>query len=166
MEADISRIALLPLARDSILLPGCTLRIPLSNRPDVPVLLASLFSKSSQQKTSSSTIIGCIPLKSPLLSVDGKQLLDSKAGESGRGKEADHISPAKATANDLFKYGTVAKIIGVQGRPASEPYLLVEGVKRFTVATIIQETPYMEADIRTCDDEGVYIWGLAHTGRC
>ncbi|EGE84664.1 lon protease like 2, peroxisomal [Blastomyces gilchristii SLH14081] len=146
-----TNLALLPLARDSVLLPGVTLRIPLSDRPDIPLLLTSLFSKSSS-KTGNATLVGCVPLNSPFLSKDGKQLLENVDRASTRSTASKTIDPAKASRHDLFGYGTVAKVAGVQGRPNSEPYLLVEGLRRFSIRKVTKETPFFEADITMHDE--------------
>ena len=63
------------------------------------------------------------------------------------------INPGKATKEDLFAYGTLAKIIGVQGNTASEPYLLVEGVQRFRIDKVKQEKPFLEADVTFYEDD-------------
>lgn len=95
-----------------------------------------------------------MPLNSPFLSRDGQQLIDSPHGESGRRQERSDINPAKATKDDLFSYGTLAKIVGVQTQPRSEPYILVEGVQRFRINEISQERPYFEGEVTFYDDEG------------
>ena len=151
MSTESLRIPLLPLAKDTVLLPGCTLRIPVSDRNDVANIMTSLYSKSAQSKKASlSVVIGCVPLNSPLLSPDGKRLLDSAAESSRHGRP--EVLPQKARAEDIFRYGTLAKIIGVQGRPASEPYLLVEGTRRFTLEKIHREKPFLEATVSVHED--------------
>src|SRR5438046_6598532 len=82
-QETLKKLAILPLPKDSVLLPGVTLRIPISNRPDIPVLLTSLFSPTvSPRASNASVIVGCVPLSSPLLSKDGQQLLDGHDQES------------------------------------------------------------------------------------
>lgn len=150
-----AKLPLIPLPKDSVLLPGLTLRIPVANRPDIPILLSSAFTKAtSSRRDASSLSVGCVPLNSPFLSRDGQQLLDSKVGESGTKQERIDINPGKASKDDLFTYGTVAKIVGVQGRPSSQPYLLVEGVRRFRIDRFAQERPYFEAEVTYYDEEG------------
>ena len=151
-------LPLIPLAKDSVLLPGVTLRIPVSNRPDIPALLSSAFSRAAQFQNavrSGTTVpsIGCVPLNSPFLGRDGQQLLDSGRGESGQKQERFDINPGKAAKDDLFGYGTLAKIVGVQ-QPGGEVYLLVEGVQRFRIDKITQERPYFEAEVTYYDDDG------------
>ena len=152
--AATATIPIVPIAKDSVLLPGVNLRVPVSHRPDIPALLSSAFTRSSFSRNASTTLtIGCLPLNSPYLSKDGLQLLESPQNESGRRKERKDINPGKATKEDLFSYGVLAKIIGVQGQPSSEPYLLVEGVQRFRVTRITQERPYFEAEVTFYDDD-------------
>jgi ATP-dependent Lon protease len=146
-------IPLIPLPKDSVLLPGVTLRIPISTRPDVPLLLQSAFSQAAQSRKGSSLTVGCIPLNSPYLSRDGQQLLENNGEDGRRRQERLDIDPAKAAKDDLFRYGTVAKLIGVQGRSNSEPSLLVEGIRRFRVDRVVQQKPYLQAEVTFYDEE-------------
>jgi ATP-dependent Lon protease len=156
--AATATIPIVPLAKDSVLLPSVTIRIPVLKRPDIPALLSSAFTRSSFSRNASTTLsIGCVPLNSPFLSRDGQQLIESPRGESGRRQERFDINPAKATKDDLFSYGTLAKIVGVQTQPGSEPYILVEGVQRFRINEISQERPYFEGEVTFYDDEGRFI---------
>ena len=147
-------VVVVPLARDFVLLPGITLRVPVTNRPDIPALLSSAFLRSSLTRQGSTTLsIGCIPLNSPYLSRDGQQLL--RRDENGQEQERFDINPSKATKADLFSYGTLAKIVGVQGSANADTYILVEGVQRFRVNKITQERPYFEGEVCFYDDEGI-----------
>jgi len=153
--AATTTIPIVPLAKDSVLLPGITIRVPVVKRPDIPALLSSAFTRSSFSRNASTTLsIGCVPLNSPFLSRDGQELIDSPRGESGRRQEQFDINPSKATKDDLFSYGTLAKIIGVQTQPSSEPFIVVEGVQRFRINRISQERPYFEGEVTFYDDEG------------
>lgn len=142
-------IPLIPLAQGTVLLPGITLRIPVANRADIPVLLSSAFNRATRSRHG--LPIGCVPLNSTLLSPDGKQLIDEK--DSKKVPDRMEINPGKAAKEDLFAYGTLAKIIGVQGNSASEPYLLVEGVQRFRIDKVKQEKPFLEADVTFYEDD-------------
>ncbi|EEP80385.1 ATP-dependent protease La [Uncinocarpus reesii 1704] len=146
------KLPLVPLAKGTLLLPGTSLRIPLADRPDIPILLTSIFSRSSQRYGNAPVVIGCVPLGSPLLSKDGQRLLNNGDEESKNGQANVKIDPARASKADLFAHGTVAKVIGVQGRPNSEPYMLVEGAKRFTIRKITKEKPHFEAEITVYDE--------------
>lgn len=149
-----STIPLIPLAKDAVLLPGVTLRISVSNRSDIPLLLSSAFQRASKSRTGTANIpIGCVPLTSQFLSKDGKELLDSKENESAERRVIPDVEPGKAKKDDLFGYGTLAKIVGVQGHPSTEPYLLVEGVQRFRIDSIKHEKPYFEAEVTFYEDE-------------
>ncbi|KAL6248465.1 hypothetical protein RBB50_004720 [Rhinocladiella similis] len=146
-------IPLIPLARDSVLLPGVTLRISVSNRADIPLLLSSAFQRATRSRVGTASLpVGCVPINSPYLSADGRELLDSSKKESSGHIEND-IDPGNATKKDLFKYGTLAKIIGVQGNSNSDPYLVVEGVQRFRIDKIRHEKPNFEAEVTFYEDE-------------
>ncbi|KAK2746360.1 hypothetical protein FQN57_003242 [Myotisia sp. PD_48] len=149
------RIPLIPLAKDSVLFPNTNLRIPLTDRPDIPALLTSLFSKHPKPRQNNTPIlVGCIPLSSPLLSKDG-QLLVGVDEEDERARVLDSLNtiyPATADKNDIFRYGTLAKVLGVQGRAQSEPQLLVEGAKRFAVRKFVREKPFLEAEVIVYDE--------------
>jgi ATP-dependent Lon protease len=147
-------IPLIPLAKDAVLLPGVTLRIPVSNRADIPLLLSSAFQRATKSRTGSAQLpIGCVPLNSPFLSPDGKELLDSSAKESSRDYDTADVDPGKARKQDLYGYGTLAKIIGVQGNSNADPYLLVEGIQRFKIDKIRHERPHFEAEVTFYEDE-------------
>ncbi|KIW64600.1 ATP-dependent protease La [Phialophora macrospora] len=147
-------IPLIPLAKDAVLLPGVTLRIPVSNRADIPLLLSSAFQRATKSRTGTAQLpIGCVPLTSPFLSPDGKELLDSSAKESSRDYDTAEVDPGKARKQDLYGYGTLAKIIGVQGNSNADPYLLVEGIQRFKIDKIRHERPHFEAEVTFYEDE-------------
>ncbi|EXJ56000.1 lon protease like 2, peroxisomal [Cladophialophora yegresii CBS 114405] len=147
-------IPLIPLAKDAVLLPGVTLRIPVSSRADIPLLLSSAFQRATKSRTGSTQLpIGCVPLNSPFLSPDGKELLDSAAKESSRDYDTAGMDPGKARKQDLYGYGTLAKIIGVQGNSNADPYLLVEGIQRFKIDKIRHERPHFEAEVTFYEDE-------------
>jgi len=91
-------------------------------------------------------------LNSTYLSSDGKELLDSSKKESAVGdSKKDEVDPGKAKKADLFQYGTLAKIVGVQGQ--NEPYIQVEGVQRFRIDKITHERPYFEAEVTFYEDD-------------
>ncbi|KAI9872202.1 MAG: hypothetical protein M1830_001918 [Pleopsidium flavum] len=149
-------LPLIALAKDSVLLPGITLRLPVSNRTDIPALLASVYTRAATPKPDATAIsIGCVPLNSPLLSKDGQQLIESRDVESGIRQGSLDIDPGKANKEDLFSYGTMAKISGVQGRRPGELALVVEGVKRFRIDNITQERPYIEAEVTYFNENSI-----------
>jgi ATP-dependent Lon protease len=146
-------IPLIPLPKGSVLLPGVTLRIPIATRPDIPNLLQAAFSQVASSRRSSPLTVGCVPLKSPYLSHDGQQLLEGKREDDRRRKDQTEVDPGKASKDDLFRYGTVAKLIGVQGRSNSEPSLLVEGIQRFRIDEVSQRRPYLQAEVTLFDED-------------
>lgn len=146
-----TKIPLVPLPKGSVLLPGVTLRIPVSNRPDLANLLSSLADKPLKRDTNAVTF-GCVPLKSPSLSQDGKQLLEGDNMDSEQKEEYDLIDAGQARKEDLFHCGTIGKVIGVQRRIYSEPFLLVQGSQRFSVKKVLRDRPYFEAEVFINDE--------------
>ena len=146
-------IVILPLAKDSILLPGTTLQIRINDRQDIPALLSSIYAKASTPQPELTNVpIGCVPLNSPFLSPDGQNLLDSSEGKSRGHQERFDINPSKADKDDLFACGTVARITGAQGRRLGDLTLFVEGMRRFTVNKFTQEKPFFEAEVTYHND--------------
>ncbi|KAJ9204267.1 hypothetical protein DTO164E3_2029 [Paecilomyces variotii] len=148
-----TKLPLIPLPKDSVLLPGVTLRISLTNRPDISNLLSSYLNRTTAVKREGNSIaLGCVPLSSPYLSKDGRHLIENGASEDSQKPEYEAVDPGQARKEDLFTYGTMAKVIGVQRRVYADPYLLVEGVRRFTVARVLKERPFMEGEIILHDE--------------
>ena len=147
-------LPILLLGQNSVLLPGAKLRVPVQGRSDIPALLSAVYTRASKPRPDATTIsLGCVPLNSHLLSPDGQNLLDDTEGRSQRGEDRSNVNPSRADKADLFSYGTVAKISGVQGR-RSELSLIVEGVRRFRVDRIIRDKPYFEAEVTYLDEDG------------
>lgn len=118
-------------------------------------ILAHIYSKASTPRPEPSSVtVGCVPLNSPYLSPDGKRLIE---GVDSKDKKANPIEPdpAQARKPDLFQYGTVARVTGVQGRRAGELMLVVEGISRFKVETFVRQRPYFEARVQVHDDAAV-----------
>ncbi|KAJ5279400.1 hypothetical protein N7478_004772 [Penicillium angulare] len=151
------KLPLVPLAKGTVLLPGVTLRIPVSNRPDLTNLLSSLVEKPS--KRDNNITFGCVPLSSPFLSRDGLQLIEGDDSDETHKEEYDAIDAGQARKDDLFRYGTLGKVIGVQRRAYSEPFLLVQGSQRFTVKKVVRDRPYFEAEVILHDESTSSIHG-------
>lgn len=147
-----ARLPIIPLLNNSVLLPGVTIRIPLSSRPDIPILLTYLFSRANSRTNAAPAFVGCVPVSSPNLNRDGQYLLGN--GEHGHVID-DSIYQDIPRKDRLFTFGSVARVIGVQGRPNSEPYLLVEGTRRFAIRKFTKDTPYYEADVSVFEDPGM-----------
>ncbi|KAI9787176.1 MAG: hypothetical protein M1839_003411 [Geoglossum umbratile] len=148
-------LPLVVLPKDTVLLPGTVIRVPIANRPDILALLSKVYSRANTQNErlskEASTAIGCIPLKSSLLSNEGQKLIDAQGTEERAGGPA--IGPEQATSADLFGYGTVAKVAGIDGRRTAEPAIVVEGVSRFKVEKFVRDRPYIEAEVKHFNDE-------------
>ncbi|KAL1967914.1 hypothetical protein VTN77DRAFT_2331 [Rasamsonia byssochlamydoides] len=148
-QGKTAKLPLVPLPKDNVLLPGVTLRIPVTNRPDIANLLSSFLNRKREQST---VTIGCVPLASPRLSKDGQQLLENGSSADSQDEEYEIIDAGQARKEDLFRFGTVAKLIGVQRRAYAEPCLLVEGVRRFTIVKVLKERPFFEAEVVLHDE--------------
>ena len=145
-------LPLVPLPHALVLLPGVTTRVPLENRADIAAILANLYSKAATPRPEANSVtVGCVPLNSPFLTPDGKQFIDEKDVK----KQSQLIDPANARKKDLFQYGTMARVTGVQGRRAGELTLVVEGVSRFRIDKIINERPYFEANVTLHEEQRV-----------
>ena len=150
-KSKFKTVPVIPLPKGQVLLPGVSLRIAIAYRPDIAALLAYIYSTLNNPKVKSPITIGCVPLGSHLLSPDGKKLLPESEGEQHLEKE---IHPASARQGDLYGYGTLAKVSGVQGRVQGELSLVVEGLSRFRIDKFLQERPYFEAQIESLPEAG------------
>lgn len=132
--------------------------MPIHNRSDISALLASVSSHLALPKSDSGVIsVGCVPLRSPFLSPGGQKLIET-AGKNIR--KTAHYLPTNAEeidVEDLFRYGTVARVVGVQGRRSGDLTLTVEGIKRFRIERLTRLKPYAEAEVTFLDDDGRYL---------
>ena len=148
-------LPIVPLPTGLVLLPGTSARIPLTGRADVASLLAHIYSKAATPRPEATGVtIGCVPLNSPYLSPDGKRLIEDAEAQEGK-RQSTTPNPGDARKPDLFQYGTVARVTGVQGRTPSELTLVVEGTSRFKIEKITNERPYFEAKVTIHLDEAV-----------
>ena len=148
-------LPILPLPKGSILLPGITLRIPVADRKDIPALLTTVFTRDRRPRPDARTIaIGCVPLNSPLLRSDGQHLIDDRISHDDKHSDDEDINPGDADHRDLFMYGTLAKISGVQGRRQDDLSLIVEGIRRFRIDRFTQMRPFFEGEVAYLDDDG------------
>jgi len=150
-SSNMHTLPIVPLATSSLLLPGVTLRIPLQRRSDIAAILASIYSKAATPRPDATAItVGCVPLNSPYLSPDGDRLIEDG---SQKPKQEKSVEPAQAKPKDLYRYGTLARVSGVQGRGRGDLSLVVEGISRFRLDQITQEKPYLEAKVETYEEE-------------
>ena len=150
-------IPLLPLDQGTIFLPGVNHRISATGRSDVAALLSHIYGRVSTP-TSSPVTIGCIPLRSAYLSKDGRRLITDNDRVASGGREGTKervIDVNDAREQDLFRYGVLAQVLGVQGKSRGEVSLMVEGLKRFEVREVVQARPYFEAKVTLLEDEAV-----------
>ncbi|KAF2121337.1 Lon protease C-terminal proteolytic domain-containing protein [Lophiotrema nucula] len=138
-------LPLIPLPLPLALLPTAKLTIPIANRGDILSILAKVVS-ASPTKTDE-LIVACVPLNSPQLSRDGKLLIEDGKKARGGVYESD---PMSATKKDVFGYACLAKLSGIQQGTSAN--LLVEGLERVEVVSIVRDRPYFEAELRSVDD--------------
>jgi ATP-dependent Lon protease len=144
-------LPLIPVAPPLAVLPGTTLKVPITNRSDVAAILAKIYSISPTAKPDAAITVACVPLNSNQLAKDGKLLIEE--GKKGN-KTVFESDPVNATKKDIFGYGCVAKVSGVQGRRQGELSLVVEGLERVEVVNVVQERPYFEGELRSVDEHG------------
>ncbi len=155
--AKLVTLPVIPLAKDTVLLPGIVLRIPVAgNRPDIPALLSSVYSRAASKHPSQRldhVNIACVPLNSPYLTTNGQKMIPQDE-RSRKLKDRLDTNPGNATKEELFGYGVAAKISGVEGRGTGEFALIVEGVARIRIEKLTQERPFFEAEVTYEYDEG------------
>lgn len=154
-------VPLIPLPRDTVLLPGVILRIPVANNPsDIPSLLARIYSRTAskpQAQRLDNIHIACVPLRSPILNRYGQKLI--KQDERNAASRDNANSNSNLLSNDsLFGFGVAAKITGIEGRGTGEFALLIEGVARIKIERLTRQRPFFEADVVYEYDPG---WFLA-----
>ncbi|KAF2631217.1 ATP-dependent protease-like protein La [Macroventuria anomochaeta] len=143
-------LPLIPLAPPLAVLPGTTVKIPITNRSDVAAILAKIYSISPTAKPNAAITVACVPLNSNSVSpIDGRLLVEGTGGDDKTVYESD---PVQASKKDVFGYGCVAKVTGVQGRRQGDLSLVVEGLERVRVVEVVQERPYFEGDLAAVDE--------------
>jgi ATP-dependent Lon protease len=60
----------------------------------------------------------------------------------------------KPTPDDIYHFGTVAKVLKVYNLPDGSKSVFVQGLHRAKILSFIQQEPYMRAIIQRVDDEG------------
>lgn len=160
-------LPVIPLAKDTVLLPGIVLRIPVaSTRSDIPSLLSNVYSRAAA-KTPSQRLdnvhVACVPLNSPYLTPHGQKMI-SHDPQTPKLKDQLEVQPGNARKEDLYGFGVAAKISGVEGRGTGEFALLVEGVARLRIDRVTQERPFFEAEVTYEYDDGRYCDVLGISG--
>lgn len=145
-------LPLIPLAPPLAVLPGTTLKIPITNRSDVAAILAKIYSISPTAKPDAAITVACVPLNSPAVSDDGRLLEGEGKGGSDGERAAYESDPVLASRRDIFGYACVARVSGVQGRRQGDLSLVVEGLQRVRVVDVVQERPYFEGALAAVDE--------------
>lgn len=152
-------LPLIPLARDTVLLPGVVLRIPVaSNLSDIPSLLAKIYSRTASKNHAQrldNIHIACVPLSSPFLTRYGQKMLLQDDRTLTLPDKMENY-PSYLTSESLFGYGVAAKISGIEGRGTGEFALLVEGITRVKIEKLTRQSPFFEADVTYEYDPGEY----------
>ncbi|KAF3911234.1 hypothetical protein ABW20_dc0109016 [Dactylellina cionopaga] len=162
----VTVLPLIPLPSGHVLLPGILKRIHVNDRPDIVALLRDVFGKSTDEFLSNShNLIGCVPLKAPVQvqflrdSADRKHLdgdPDSPLERESFGVEdiAERIikaviapDPKVVGPADLFTHGVSAKVVGLEERTTGGMTILVEGIVVFKVTKVVQDKPYIRAEV-------------------
>ena len=144
------QLPILPLPFGSVLLPAASIKIPVSGRSDMVSILAALSSTDGQSRSISETLdLGCVPLNSSLLGSDGLPL-PNRGQRHFAGDE--HSNPDSVDHRQLFMYGVVAKVSGLQGGHADDFSLTVEGYQRFRIDRFTQMRPHFAAEVSFSDD--------------
>ncbi|KAJ5283446.1 ATPase AAA-type core [Penicillium chrysogenum] len=120
-------------------------KLPLVSLAKGSVLRPALVDRS--KRDGNSITFGSIPLGSPFLSRDGQQILEGEDSDEERKEDCDSIDAGQARKDDLFRHGTVGKVIGVQRHAYAELFLLVQGSQCFIVKKVLKERPYFEAEV-------------------
>ncbi|KAH8728613.1 ATP-dependent protease La [Phaeosphaeriaceae sp. PMI808] len=146
-------LPLIPLAPPLAVLPGTTLKIPITYRSDIAAILAKIYSISPTAKPDASITVACVPLNSSSISPKDGKLLIENGGSSNSGKTVYESDPMQAGKKDVFGYACVAKVSGVQGRRQGDLSLVVEGLERVRVVDVVQERPYFEGELVVVEEE-------------
>lgn len=150
----------IPLARDSVLLPGLVQRITVnSSRPDIAALLAHVYERAATKGPDGridSIPIACVPVTSPLVGPNGQLLINN--GEEPDASQIVEINPAHAKKSDIYNFGVAAKIVGIDGRGAGEFALRVEGTARIRLDSITKEHPFFEGQVTYFTDTSMFLF--------
>ena len=144
-------IPLLPLPNDIVLFPGRKLQISATNRQDVLAIISEYYSRAAVDGSrKKSAVVGCVPLRSPYLSSDGQHLIEAGT-DVDVAEQPPRAEPARK--DDIYQYGVLATISGVEGGRSGELKISLEGGQRLRVEQITQEKPYLSAKVTVFEDE-------------
>ncbi|KAI9675936.1 MAG: hypothetical protein M1829_003174 [Trizodia sp. TS-e1964] len=149
MHSKPKTLPLIPLEKNALLLPGASLRIPFALRPDIAAIFSHFSSRAGAAQHE--TVFGCLPLKPPGGASD---TTSQRAGDAFNVRERIEIDPARADREDLFEYGTLAKVSGFSGPGTG---IIVEGIARFRVDRITKDRPFFEANVTYLNEKAIPI---------
>lgn len=139
-----SQVLVLPLPVPTVLLPGTSIQVPLFGRADAASLLDKLeIDLKEARRQSVNVFVGCVPIRTQS-ETDGSRTDPDVAGPSSSGNAA-------INHKDLCEYGTLARLVGIRGRRASRPRLVLTGVRRFRIERFLQMRPHFRANIEYPD---------------
>lgn len=148
-------LPILPLPSGQVLLPGALLHIPVIDRPEIPSLLSSIISKA-KSSAATAVLIGCVPLGLRFASQHGHSTTEVPEDQDQHQEQKwTDLHASEARRDDLFRYGTLAKISSVQGQRPDDLALAVEGLRRFHVNKFTQRRPFFEAEVLYIDDGNI-----------
>lgn len=135
-----SRIPIITVGDGVVPFPGVSLRVPLSDRPDVVAQLTHLLRNEAANPSSNGLVLGLVP-------VSASAVLAPSSPD---------LKPGRRTHTDLADYGTTVKIraIRIDSAATATAQMLVEGMHRFKVSRIVQTDPHLSADVSFVPDLG------------
>lgn len=144
------------LSKDTVLLPGVIQRIPVAlDRPDIAPLLSQTYSRATLKKSGQrieNVHIACVPIRSHPRG-QTSQGTTAPAEEHPDLRDRSQADLNDSASNELFGFGTAAKISGVEGTGTREFALIVEGITRIRIHRFTKEHPFFEAEVTYHYDE-------------
>ncbi|KAI9888310.1 MAG: hypothetical protein M1814_000749 [Vezdaea aestivalis] len=131
-------LALIPLLGGSVLLPGGIIRIPIRDRADIRAIFKAVTKRSPSPSPSQFAPIGLVPLNGSA----------TEPNESRVGIEA--LNP-----EDLFGYGTLGQLKGIEGRGLGQWAFLFEGMVRIRIDRVTHAKPHIQADVSYLEDKNM-----------
>ncbi|KAI9679415.1 MAG: hypothetical protein M1817_005437 [Caeruleum heppii] len=150
-------LPIIHLGRETVLLPGIVLRIPVTARPDILAPFSEAHDRSAaitkkRKPDIAPILVACVPLKSKLLSDDGQHLIEDASTKDVHGTDEVPASVGGISRRDLFGYGTCAKVTPMHSGPGSNA-LVVEGLYRIKLNKVHQQQNYLEAHVSYQDEK-------------
>ncbi|KAK9372005.1 Lon protease C-terminal proteolytic domain-containing protein [Lipomyces chichibuensis] len=136
------------LPHTTVLLPGVVLALAIS-RSDNAALVATLYKAANAGVGDRiNSLVGCLPWRSSIDESDARG--NVAVVEDGRA-ETDNASALVKVGNRddrlFYEYGCMARIIRLDRTVTGSLQVVLEGVSRFHVAKVTQQTPYYVVDV-------------------